>query len=233
MQYSADLCARIGAETGQDVGWKNVGSLRLAASDARWEELKRAATAAKSYGFDMELVGPDEVRRLYPLADVKDLRGATWIASDGHVDPYSLTQAYARGARTGGVRIVEGVAVTGFTIEGRRIVGVRTVEGEIGARSWSTPPACGRASAERWLGTIGPGHRCRTPVFRYRKVAAGGGQPADTARPGCQFLRQAGAGRAGHRRLGEGNACRQRLRQAADGLRPGTVPRRSRSHFPK
>ena len=56
MQYSADLCARIGAETGQDVGWKNVGSLRLAASDARWEELKRAHTAAKSYGFDMELV---------------------------------------------------------------------------------------------------------------------------------------------------------------------------------
>ena len=132
MQYSADLCAKIGAETGQDVGWKNVGSLRLAASDARWEELKRAATAAKSYGFDMELVGPDEVRRLYPLADIKNLRGATWIASDGHVDPYSLTQAYAKGARAGGVRIVEGMAVTGFTIKDRRIVGVQTPEGEIG-----------------------------------------------------------------------------------------------------
>jgi 4-methylaminobutanoate oxidase (formaldehyde-forming) len=132
MQDSADLCARVAAETGQDVGWKNVGSLRLAASDARWEELKRAATAAKSYGFDMELVGPDEVRRLYPLADVKDLRGATWIASDGHVDPYSLTQAYAKGARAGGVRIVEGVTVTGFTIKDRRIVGVETAEGEIG-----------------------------------------------------------------------------------------------------
>src|SRR6185312_5479425 len=132
MQYSAGLCAKIGAETGQDVGWKNVGSLRLAASDARWEELKRVATTAKSYGFDMELVGPDEVKRLYPLADIKDLRGATWIASDGHVDPYSLTQAYAKGARAGGVRIVEGVAVTGFTIKDRRIVGVKTAEGDIG-----------------------------------------------------------------------------------------------------
>lgn len=132
MQYSADLCAKIGAETGQDVGWKNVGSLRLAASDARWEELKRAATAAKSYGFDMELVGPDEVKRLFPLVDTKDLRGATWIASDGHVDPYSLTHAYAKGARAGGVRIVEAVTVTGFAIKDRRITSVKTTEGDIG-----------------------------------------------------------------------------------------------------
>lgn len=132
MQYSADLCARIGAETGQDVGWKNVGSLRLAASDARWEELKRAHTAARSYGFDMELVGPDEVKRLFPLVDTKGLRGATWIASDGHVDPYSLTHAYAKGARAGGVRIVEGVAVTGFTIRDRRITAVKTAEGDVG-----------------------------------------------------------------------------------------------------
>jgi sarcosine dehydrogenase len=132
MQYSAELCSKIGAETGQDVGWKNVGSLRLAASDARWEELKRAATAAKSYGFDMELVGPDDVKRLFPLADTTGLRGATWIASDGHVDPYSLTHAYAKGARSGGARIIEGVTVTGFTIKDRRIIGVQTSEGDIG-----------------------------------------------------------------------------------------------------
>lgn len=132
MQYSADLCARIGAETGQDVGWKNVGSLRLAASDARWEELKRAHTAAKSYGFDMELIGPDDIRRLFPLADIKGLHGATWIASDGHVDPYSLTHAYAKGARAGGVRLVEGATVTGFAIKDRRITTVKTTEGDIG-----------------------------------------------------------------------------------------------------
>ncbi|MBZ0128694.1 MAG: FAD-dependent oxidoreductase [Rhodobacteraceae bacterium] len=131
MQYSADLCARIGAETGQDVGWRNVGSLRLAASDARWDELKRAATAARSYGFGMELIGPDEVKKLFPLADTKGLKGATWIASDGYVDPYSLTQAYAKGARAGGVRIIEDVSVTGFTIADRRITAVQTDKGAV------------------------------------------------------------------------------------------------------
>jgi sarcosine dehydrogenase len=132
MQYSAKLCATIGAEVGQDVSWRGVGSLRVAASDARWEELKRAATAAKSYGFDLELVGPDEVTKRFPLVEAKGLRGATWVASDGHVDPYSLTMAYAKGARQGGVRIVEGATVTGFKIDKDRIMHVVTDQGEIG-----------------------------------------------------------------------------------------------------
>ncbi|TMJ02709.1 MAG: FAD-dependent oxidoreductase [Alphaproteobacteria bacterium] len=131
MQYSAKLCATIGAEVDQDVGWRNVGSIRLASSDARWEELKRAATAAKSYGFDLELIGPNEVKDKFPLVDLKDVRGATWIASDGYVDPYSLTMAYAKGARQGGVKIVEGAMVTGFRQANGRITHVVTDQGEV------------------------------------------------------------------------------------------------------
>ena len=132
MQYSAKLCETIGAETDQDVGWRNVGSIRLASSDARWEELKRAATAAKSYGFDLELIGPNEVKSRFPLVDLKDVRGATWIGSDGYVDPYSLTMAYAKGARAGGVKIVEGAIVTGFRQRNGRITHVVTDRGEVG-----------------------------------------------------------------------------------------------------
>jgi 4-methylaminobutanoate oxidase (formaldehyde-forming) len=131
MQYSAKLCASIGEEVDQDVGWRNVGSLRLASSDARWEELKRAATAAKSYGFDLELVGPNEVKNRFPLVDLKGVRGATWIASDGYVDPYSLTMAYAKGARAGGVKLVEGVKVEGFRRANNKITHILTSEGEI------------------------------------------------------------------------------------------------------
>ncbi len=67
----------------------------------------------------------------FPLVDLKDVRGATWIASDGYVDPYSLTMAYAKGARTGGVKIVEGVTVTGFKQSNGRITHVVTDQGEI------------------------------------------------------------------------------------------------------
>ena len=131
MQYSAKLCATIGAETGQDVGFHQVGSIRLASSDARWEELKRNAAAAKSCGLDVELIGPAEIKEKFPLVDLQGVRGATWIASDGYVDPYSLTMAYAKGARAGGVKIVEGVTVTGFRQANGRITHVLTDRGDV------------------------------------------------------------------------------------------------------
>jgi 4-methylaminobutanoate oxidase (formaldehyde-forming) len=131
MQYSATLCASIGAETGQDVGFNKVGSIRLASSDARWDELKRNAAAAKTTGLDVALIGPGEIKDKFPLVDLKDVRGATWIASDGYVDPYSLTMAYAKGARAGGVKIVERVTVTGFGQANGRITHVVTDQGEV------------------------------------------------------------------------------------------------------
>ena len=131
MQYSAKLCASIGAVTDQDVGFRQVGSIRLASSDARWEELKRNAKAARSCGLDIELIGPAEIGERFPLVDLDGVRGATWIASDGYVDPYSLTMAYAKGARAGGVRIIEGVTVTGLRLANGRITHLQTDQGDV------------------------------------------------------------------------------------------------------
>ncbi len=133
MRYSAELYGKLGAETGQDTGWKGVGSLRLASSNTRMQELKRSATMAKGFGFHVDLVSPTEARDLFPLIDLKNIVGAAWIASDGHVDPTSLTNAYAAGARAGGVSIVQGVRVTGLRKNGRRVTTVVTDQGEIAA----------------------------------------------------------------------------------------------------
>jgi sarcosine dehydrogenase len=131
MQYSVKLCASIGVETGQDVGFHQVGSIRLASSDARWEELQRNTARSKATGLDIELIGPSDIKARFPLVDLTGVRGAIWIASDGHVDPYSLTMAYAKGARAGGVRIVEGVTVTGFRQTNGRITHVETDQGDV------------------------------------------------------------------------------------------------------
>jgi sarcosine dehydrogenase len=127
MQASAKLCANIGA----DAGFRNVGSIRLGSSDARWDELKCNAAAAKNCGLDVELISPAEAKDRFPLIDLRDVRGAVWIASDGSVDPYLLTMAYAKGARAGGVKIVEGVTAEGFRRAGSRITHVLTNQGEI------------------------------------------------------------------------------------------------------
>ncbi|MCC6196977.1 MAG: FAD-dependent oxidoreductase [Burkholderiales bacterium] len=133
MRYSAELYARLEAETGQATGWHGVGSLRLASSPARWRELQRSATMAKGFGFQVDLVTPSEARERFPLIDPKGVVGAAWITGDGYVDPASLTAAYAAGARAGGVRIVQNVTVTGLEKAGRRVTRVLTAHGAIAA----------------------------------------------------------------------------------------------------
>lgn len=133
MRYGARLYGSLEAETGQATGWQKVGSLRLAASPARWLELKRAATMGKGFGLDVELVTPAQARELFPLLEPDGLIGAAWIDSDGYVDPTSLTMAYAAGARSRGVKIVQNVRVTGLIRNGRRVSGVVTDHGTIDA----------------------------------------------------------------------------------------------------
>jgi sarcosine dehydrogenase len=131
MRYSAELYAKLEAETGQDTGWHGSGSLRLASSKARWQELRRSATMAKGFGFHVELVSPQQARDLFPLMDMAGVVGAAWIEGDGYVDPTSLTNAYAAGARAGGVTIIQNCRVTALKQRGRRVTTVVTDQGEI------------------------------------------------------------------------------------------------------
>ncbi|MCM0019881.1 MAG: FAD-dependent oxidoreductase [Tagaea sp.] len=131
MQYSAKLYATLEAETGQAVEWKPVGSLRLASSAERWSELKRMATTARSFDFELHTISVKEAVERFPLIDPKGVVGAVWVPNDGSVDPSSLTQAYARGAKAGGVKFFEGIRVTGFESTGRRVTRVRTDKGAI------------------------------------------------------------------------------------------------------
>ena len=131
LKYSVDLYKGLAAETGLDTGWKMTGCLRLATTQDRWTEYKRLATTARSFGMDMELVSADEVKRMWPLMDTSDLIGASWLPTDGQASPSDITQSLAKGARMHGAKLVEGVTVTGFRMDGRRITHVETTQGDI------------------------------------------------------------------------------------------------------
>jgi len=131
MQYSAQLYGRLEAETGQATEWKPVGSLRLASSEERWSELKRMATTARSFDFELHTLSPREAQEKFPLIAPDGIVGAVFVPNDGSVEPSSLTMAYAKGARAGGVRIVENVLVIGFEADGRRITRVLTDQGAV------------------------------------------------------------------------------------------------------
>ena len=131
MRYGAELYGTLEAETGQATGWHRSGSLRLASSASRWQEIKRSATMAKGFGFQVDLISPREARERFPLLETSGVVGAAWIEGDGYVDPASLTSAYALGARRGGALLAEGVRVTGLRRQGRRVTTVETEHGDI------------------------------------------------------------------------------------------------------
>jgi 4-methylaminobutanoate oxidase (formaldehyde-forming) len=131
LKYSVDLYKRLDAETGLATGWKMTGCLRLATNQDRWTEYKRLATTAQSFGMEMHLVSPDEVKKMWPLMDVSDLAGASWLPTDGQASPSDIAQSLAKGARMQGVRIVEGARVTGFDIKDGQVTAVKTNLGTI------------------------------------------------------------------------------------------------------
>jgi 4-methylaminobutanoate oxidase (formaldehyde-forming) len=131
LKYSVDLYKGLAAETGLETGWKMTGCLRLATNADRWTEYRRLATTARSFGMEMHLISPAEVKRMWPLMDTSDLVGASWLPTDGQASPSDITQSLAKGARMHGAKIVEGVRVTGFGMTGDRITSVKTSGGEI------------------------------------------------------------------------------------------------------
>jgi 4-methylaminobutanoate oxidase (formaldehyde-forming) len=131
MQYSTELYGRLPEETGQDTGWRAVGGVRLASSPARLEELKRQVALSRSFGMPLELIGPDEAHKLFPLMTLDGVVGAVYTPNDGMVDPSMLTRALAAGAKARGVRFFEDVLVTGIQLKDGRVRSVSTSEGEI------------------------------------------------------------------------------------------------------
>jgi glycine cleavage system T protein len=128
MMLSVDLYRRLGTETGVDPGWREVGSLRLASSPARMEELERQAGWGKSFGLPIEIVGADEARRRFPLMARSGVLGAAFIPTDGYLDPSGLALALAEGARRRGVQILTGTRVTGIQVERGAARGVQTAD---------------------------------------------------------------------------------------------------------
>ncbi|MCR4283048.1 MAG: FAD-binding oxidoreductase, partial [Bauldia sp.] len=83
LRYSVDLYKKLEAETGLATGWRETGCLRLAMNAERWVEFRRQATTAHSFGLDMHLLSPAEAKAMWPLIEVDDLVGATFLTVGG------------------------------------------------------------------------------------------------------------------------------------------------------
>jgi glycine cleavage system T protein len=130
-RYGTQLFEEIKEETGQDTGFRRTGSLPIARSPDRLIEISRLVSLGKTFGVEAHMLSPLEVRAHYPILDHTKIVGGAFIPGDGQTNPVDSTQALAKGARAGGVRIFENVSVTGFRLDNGEIRGVDTTRGAI------------------------------------------------------------------------------------------------------
>jgi glycine cleavage system aminomethyltransferase T/glycine/D-amino acid oxidase-like deaminating enzyme len=116
-----------------DCGWTECGGIRLASSPERWEETRRQAGWAKTFGLPLELISAEAAAERFPLMSADGVRGASWLPTDGYLDPSLLTYALAEGARQGGCSIFTSTRVTGIDVERGRVRRVRTDRGDVEA----------------------------------------------------------------------------------------------------
>ena len=128
--YSLKLYQDLEAETGQATGFVKCGSVQLAMSHDKAEEMRRGCAMARTFGVENHEISPAQVRDLFPLAYVDDLVAGFHFPNDGRVNLADVGQALAKGARQLGVKIIEHCAMTGLITERGRAVGVRTEQGE-------------------------------------------------------------------------------------------------------
>lgn len=159
-KYTAELYHELESETGQATGYKVNGSLSSATNPGRMEDLVRRADMAKVFGLDVDVLGPQGVQDHHPLITVDDVIGGIFIPSDGQADPVGITQALAKGARTGGAQIFEETLVSSLAVDDDRVTGVVTDKGAIAADT--VVLACGMWTRDlaATVGVTVPLHAC-------------------------------------------------------------------------
>jgi glycine cleavage system T protein len=129
-KYSADLYVKLEAETGVATGMRQVGSITVALTPERKEEIYRQASLARAFDIDVREVSPGEVKQMYPHLNVSDVVAAVHLPLDGQCDPANIAMALAKGARQRGATIIEGAKVTAVHRRGGRVAGVSWARGE-------------------------------------------------------------------------------------------------------
>ncbi len=130
MMYSVELYRRLAAETGVNPEWREVGSLRLASSAERIQELRRLEGWSKTFGLPLHVISTEEALERWPLFDPAGIKGAAFIPTDGYLDPNGLTLALAEGAKRRGAVVRTNTRVTGIDIEDGHVRGITTDSGE-------------------------------------------------------------------------------------------------------
>ena len=180
MMHSVDLYRRLEADaatTGRSPGWREVGSLRIASTPARMEELRRQHGWATTFGLPLELLGPTDCKALFPPMVLDGVLGGVYLPTDGHLDLSGLTLAPRwRGTGRGRRGRQACAPKTSSSLAGAARASSRTTVRSRPNRS-SSPAACTRLSSRSVPGSTSPSYRWPISTSSLRRSRASATSP--------------------------------------------------------
>jgi glycine cleavage system aminomethyltransferase T/glycine/D-amino acid oxidase-like deaminating enzyme len=132
-KYCHELYASLEEETGQATGYRRIGSLSVARTPERLEELRRTSSMASVFGVESEMIDNERLAAFYPGINIDGVLGALYIEKDGQTNAIDTTMALSKGARMYGARVIENVKVEEILVEDGQAIGVKTERGSISA----------------------------------------------------------------------------------------------------
>ena len=164
-KYSQELYGNLEAETGVSTGFKRCGSITVALTEERKEEIFRQAAMARAFGVGVEEISPAEVKAKYEHLNIEGVTGGVWLPLDGQGDPANISLALAKGARQMGAQVIERTKAMGVTRNGRSITSVQweNEQGDSGSIDCENVINCGGMwghEVGRMLGVNVPLHAC-------------------------------------------------------------------------
>ena len=111
--------------------FRRIGYLFLATMERETKIFKENMKLQKKFGIPVEYLSSEEIGSRWSYLRVDDVLGGTFCAWDGVAGPNEILSGFASGAKRAGVRIHEGMEVTGISTEKGRIRSVKTTDGEV------------------------------------------------------------------------------------------------------
>ena len=164
-KYTQELYFDLEKETGVSTGFKRVGSISVALTNERMEELKRSAAMARAFGVDVEEISPREIQKRYPHINLERVVGGVFLGKDGQGDPANIALALAKGARQLGAKIHERVTVKKVFKNQNKVTGLEWIDqngdrGHIACEEIVNCAGMWGHSVGKVLGTNIPLHAC-------------------------------------------------------------------------
>jgi 4-methylaminobutanoate oxidase (formaldehyde-forming) len=133
LTYSLELFENFTAETGCAPVLQQVGSLKVALTEARVQEMEAHIALGRKLGIDIDFISPERAQHLAPTLRPAGIKAMTFAPRDGYVNPFLAAVGFATAAHRMGVTMATHTRVTGITLRPDGVHRVHTTGGEVRA----------------------------------------------------------------------------------------------------